>query len=193
MDDYFQKEATQLKFQYSRLLVKAVHESNMVSKVAVTETTVLSSLPVLKAEKMKTIENLFKSVGHKQFIELSFSHSIDVILRMQRIAKHDRKFPLHVRNIYLLHISFVYDSVLIPTFNALTVMLLRLSASSITTTTTSLPPFEFLSILSCCFYAINQTSIHFNQNFAPHFTNSQHFLLSCEEANHAAIQKLTVS
>lgn len=84
VNDYFDKELVHTRSQYATILRRAVEDTPSLGRVA--GGTVLQ-LPVLRAEKMKTIGSLVKSVANKQFINSVFTISTDAVLRMESIGR----------------------------------------------------------------------------------------------------------
>ena len=162
--EYFQKEFTHIKFQYHRVLTKAINDHPSTTKYvkkAVTSATVLSSLPLLKAEKLKSISNIERSVGNLEFIDTVFLQSSDSLSRITNIARDDKRLSSTIKDLYILHMKFLYENIFIPITTTSTILLLR-STSAIPHTST-LPPVELLKILGCLLTTIERNKIYFSQ------------------------------
>lgn len=191
LSDYFQKEQVNLKFQYSNCLSKALHDANLFDKKTDSNTTVLSALPIFKAEKMKSIQNLAKSVGNHDFLNNVHSKVVEAVQRMSLIAKSDKKLSIRIKDTYLMHLKFMIECLLIPMMTAAETMLLKHASTS--ASASALPPPEFLSLLGATLTSIDKAKEHFATTFIPHFIEVPNLLLVCHEAGKAAVRELEVS
>ena len=143
--DYYQKESTHLKLRYGQSLIECTAVLNLPAKKAVTTTTIMSALPTVKAERFKTISNIARTIGNHEYVDIIFSLTNESIMRMGIIGQDDKKLPFKIKDLFLLHIKFLIDCVLLPSTSAMITMLLKLAAASSQSST--LPPIEFLTVL----------------------------------------------
>jgi hypothetical protein len=125
--DYFDKEITHMKLCYLEGLRKAAGDDpQLLTKVAILQ----APLPKLKAERMKSIENIVKTIANKKYLTSIFNITTDSVLRMESIGKTDvKRLHLKIENLYRLQLGFVVDSLMVPWSQACTTMLLK-SASA---------------------------------------------------------------
>ena len=109
--DYFHKECHFFKTRLQTSLLRAVGEdsSSLLTKSAD------STLPRVKPDKVRSIDQLLRSVASPQFISLLFSAATDAVGRMTHIGRDDsKKLPLCVKDVFLMLTAFLTESILLP-------------------------------------------------------------------------------
>ncbi len=182
--DYFDKELTLVKFEFSDSLKKAV--GNDASYI--TAVSVLSSQPRLKAEKFKTINELVSKVANMQYINSVFMITTESIIRMERIGRDDKRLAVKAKELYLLEIEFLVDGLFIPWSTSIVNLLLKCASTSANKST--LPPLEFLQSLSALFLGINKIKSHFDDIYIVPLTLQPQLIVICKEARTAAFKRL---
>lgn len=188
MSDYFEKENLFLRQRYVDDLRHFVDDANSLSKVSTG--TILLALPKLKAEKMKSIANITKTVANNQYINSVFNATSDSVSRMCIIGKEDKRLPEKLKEIFLLQLGFLVDGVFLPWSQACIIMLLKLASSS--SKSSALPPMEFLTLLAVLYTGINKIKTHFEDCFLRRIdvqTNGN-VIVICKEARRQAFKIL---
>lgn len=182
--DYFDKELTLVKFEFSDNLKRAVgNDSSYITAVSV-----LSSQPRLKAEKFKSISELVSKVANVQYINSVFMITTESILRMERIGRDDKRLALKAKELYLLEIEFLVDGLFIPWSTSIVTLLLKCASTS--ANKSAMPPLEFLQALSALFMGINKIKSHFEDIYVVPLTLQPQLIVICKEARTAAFKRL---
>lgn len=180
MNDYFDKEITYVKAQYAATMRKFVDDNQSnTSKDSKVNSGSLLTLPQLKAEKLKSIPNIFKTIGNKTFFNLMFNSTTDSLLRMESIGRDDKKLFLYLKNLYLLLLSFITEGIIYPVCKTCTTFLIKIASSK--PNETNLPPSEFLGILVAVLYAKNKLKDYFEEQFAKQLKTVPNFITICKE------------
>jgi hypothetical protein len=176
MNDYFEKEITFVKSQYTNIMRRFVDETTKDSKVTA---GTLMTLPQLKAEKLKSVASMSKTVANRNFFNLVFSATTDSLARMESIGRDDKKLFTHLKNLYLLLLSFLTDGIIVPVFKTSTTLLLKLAASK--PNETFLPQIEFLSIIAAVLYCKEKLKTYFDEQFYKELKSVPNFIAICKE------------
>lgn len=185
--DYFDKEMANLKFLYNDALKRAVDaDPNLIVKVSV-----LSTLPRLRAEKMKSMEHMVKTVANPRFIGSIFSTSTETITRMESIGRDDKKLPERVKDLFMLQLEYLVDGLFLPLSQACTTMLLKVAATRPQSST--LPPMEFLGVLSTLYSGVSRLKTHFEEVYVKPLSSQPNLILVCKEARRNALRVLESS
>ena len=185
--DYFEKEITQVKFKFSIVLMKAVDNN----KDYLTPISVLTSFPKLRAEKMKTIDIISKTIANPQLINSIFSIVTDSIVRMETIGKDDKKLPTKAKELFMLLLTFLVDGLFFPSMITSRTLLLKLAGAK--PSSSALPPMEFLKILATIYSGVKRLKDFFEESFVRPLSTHPNLLLLCKETRRNALIELEVS
>jgi Exocyst complex component Sec10 len=183
MADYFDKELTFVKQQYVEGLRRAVDDDKTNSKV--TPATLLS-MPKLKAEKLKSIPALVSTVANGRYLGSIFTITTDAAMRMESIGRDDKNLAMHLKDLFILQLSFMVDGIFLPWTQACTIMLLKHSGSK--TVPPTLPPMEFLDALSALQMGVNRLKSHFDDTFAKPIGTMPNVVVFCKESRRSSIK-----
>jgi hypothetical protein len=184
--DYFDKELVHIRTQYSLALRKAVDDiANTTGRVVA---GTLLQPPQLRAEKMKSISNLVKTVANRNFINSILSITTDAALRMESIGRDDRKLYSYIKDLYILQLGFLIDGVMLPCSKTCTTMLLKLCATKSSSTT--MPSLDLLAAVSALIYTKNKLKSHFDTTFTRTLSSSANLVLICKEVHRKAFSML---
>lgn len=185
VSDYFDKELLHTRSQYGSILRRAVDDTPALGRVA---GGTLIHLPTLRAEKMKSISLLVKTVANRNFLNSVFTITTDAILRMESIGRDDRKLPVCAKDLFIIHLSFLTDGLMIPWSRACTTMLLKICATK--AANTSLPPMDLLPAVVALIYGKNQIKTHFDTTFMRALSTSPNLVVVCKEARRKTFKNI---
>jgi hypothetical protein len=134
--EYFDKEISHVKQQYTNTLRKVLDDPQLVSAHTVLH------LPQFRAEKVRHLSTFCKSIGNRQFVKSILSITMDAVVRMESIGRDDKKkLPVYTKDLCLLQLSFLVDNIYLPSLRQSTNLLLKHASNlynqSANTTTTA--------------------------------------------------------
>lgn len=176
LSDYFAKESQHVRNQYADLLRDAVEDPAMLTKPA---TTGPLQLPLLRADRVKTLLSVVQSVGNKVFLNRVFSVTTDTVCRMESIGRDDKKLTHRLKDLFLLQLSFLSEGMLMPWSKACTGVLLKQLANR--SATTMLPPSEILALLTVLTYGVSRIKSHFDEVFLRPLSIVPNIVAVCKE------------
>lgn len=185
VSDYFDKELLHTRSQYGNLLRRAVDDSPSLGRVS---GGTLMQIPQLRAEKMKTISLLVKTVANRTFLNSIFTVTTDAVLRMESIGRDDRKLYNSLKDLFMLQLNFLSDGLMIPWAKACTNFLLKICSTK--AANSSLPPMDLLPAVTSLIYGKNQIKIHFEDTFMRSLTSSPNLVVVCKEARRNTFKML---
>jgi len=185
--DYFEKEITQVKFKFSNVLMKAVDNN----KDLLTSASVLASFPKIRAEKMKTIDVIAKTIANPQLINSIFAIVTDAIVRMETIGKDDKKLPAKAKELFMLLLTFLVDGLFFPSMITSRTLLLKLAGAK--PSSSALPPMDFLKILATIYSGVKRLKDFFEVSFVRPLSAQPNLIVLCKETRRNALTELEVS
>jgi hypothetical protein len=183
--DYFDKEMAFLRAQYVEGLRRVVDDDKGTSKVSAG--TVLQ-MPRLRAEKMKSIGSLVKTVANNYYVNNVVATTTDSVIRMENIGRDDKKLPARIKELYLLQLGFLIDGVFYPYVQACTTMLLRSAVAA--PKNSVLPPLEYIQALATVYSGVTLLKKNFDDVFAPSMTSVPNLVVVCKEARRNSLKPL---
>jgi hypothetical protein len=187
VSDYFEQESQHVRNQYVSIMRKAVDDASL-NKVS---TGTLMTLPRLRAEKLKSIPIICRTVANKQFLNYLLAVTSDAVQRMESIGRDDKRLPTRIKDLFLLELGFLSQGVLLPWSQACTTMLLKMSTAR--NSSAALPPLEFLSTLSAFTYAAERLRWHFDAIFSRPLHAVPNILAVCSENLKKVLKTLEIS
>lgn len=174
-----------MRNQYSELLRDAVEDATMLSKP---DTKGPLQLPLLRADRIKTILSVVQSVGNKVFLNRVFSVTTDTVCRMESIGRDDKKLTHRIKDLFLLQLAFLSEGMLIPWSKACITVLLKQLANR--NATTMLPPSEILALLTVLTYGVSRIKSHFDEVFLRPLSIVPNIVAVCKENRMKAFRDL---
>lgn len=185
MTDYFDKEMAYLRNQYVEGLRRVVDDDKGNSKVSAGS---VMQMPRFRAEKMKNIPSLVKTVANNYYVSNVVSVSTDSVMRMENIGRDDKKLPARIKEIYILQIGFLIEGVFYPYIQTCTTMLMR---SAVATSKTSvLPPLEYIQALAAVYAGVSLLKKNFTDVFMPTLGTLPNVVVVCQEARRNFLKPL---
>ncbi len=183
VQDYFDKEIAHSRNQYVDCLRRAVDDTNSLAKVSAGS---VLQLPFLRAEKLKSIGAIVKSVGNKKFLNAIFAITSDAVQRMESIGRDDKKLPLRGKELFMLQLGFLCEGLFLPWSKACTTMLLKIASSRSQNST--LPPMELLAALSAVYYGIGRLKSNFEEVFLRPLSIMPNIVAICKDSRRNSIR-----
>lgn len=185
--DYFVKEMSHLKIGFTNSFVAALPDQNLIHK-----STTGAGLPKLRSDKVKSILQLNKSGGlcTRAFMSAAVSLAEESVSRMQVVARDDKKTPLRVKDAYMLLLSFLADSVLIPCAVACNILLCKISSSSISSSHNSSQtmPEDYVKALGAIYDGIARLKNSFERVFSKPISTIPNAFVVCKDVRRKAMR-----
>jgi len=185
MSDYFDKEMAHLRNQYVEGLRRVVDDDKGPSKVSAGS---VMQMPRFRAEKMKSIPSLVKTVANNYYVSNVVSVTTDSVMRMENIGRDDKKLPARIKEIYILQLSFLIEGVFYPYIQSCTTMLLRSAVA--TSKNTVLPPLEYIQALAAVYAGVSLLKKNFNEVFLTSLSSVPNLVVVCQEARRNFLKPL---
>jgi hypothetical protein len=183
VSDYFEKEITHSRNQYVDCLRRAVDDSSSLSKVSAGS---ILQLPFLRAEKLKSIASIVKTVANRKFLNDIFNITSDAVQRMESIGRDDKKLPSKAKELFLLQLGFLCEGLFLPWSRACTTMLLKLASSRAQNSV--LPPLDLLDALAALSYGVNRVKTHFDEVFSRPLGTVPNIVSYCKDSRRNSIR-----
>lgn len=188
LSDYFDKEMAHVRNQYVEGLRRVVDDDKGPSKVSAG--TVLK-MPRFKAENMRNIPTLVKTVANNYFVTNVISITTDSVMRMENIGRDDKKLPARIKELYIFQLGFLIDGVFFPYIQACTTMLLR-SAVAVNKHSV-LPPIEYIQALAAVYAGVSLLKKNFDDVFMSSMAAVPNLIVVCKEARRNSLKPLESS
>ena len=185
LGDYFDKEMQHVRNQYVEGLRRVVDDDKGPSKVSAGS---VLQMPRFRADKMKSIPHLVKTVANNYYVSNVVSITTDSVMRMENIGRDDKKLPARIKELYLLQLGFLIDGVFFPYMQACTTMLLR-SAVAVTKNSV-LPPLEYIQALAAVYAGVALLKKNFNDVFLNSMQSLPNLVQLCKEARRSTLKPL---
>jgi len=185
MADYFDKEMAHLRNQYVDGLRRVVDDDKGPSKVS---SGTVMQLPRFRAEKMKSIPALVKTVANNYYVSNVVSVTTDSVMRMENIGRDDKKLPARIKEIYLLQLGFLIEGVFYPYIQSCTTMLLRSAVAA--PKNSVLPPLEYIQALAAVYAGVSLLKKNFGDVFMSSMASLPNLVVVCREARRSALKPL---
>lgn len=184
--DYFEKEMSNVCGKFTDLLREHIDDANLLTKVGGNSRD-RSKLPKIRAEKIRSITQITKTVANKNFINSIFSVTTDAVMRMESICRDDNRLPNKGKDLFLLQFSFLCDSLYTPWLKASISILLKLASGKFHQT---LPPEEFLDVLSILAYGVHKVNTHLEEVFMRPLASAPNTVAVCKETRNSSFRLL---
>lgn len=157
-------------------------------------------LPKLKAEKLRSISSMVKTVAQSDFLSDYFRVTEDSAFRMKIIGVDDRRLGAKLKELFVMEMSFLLEGIFVPLCQACTIFLLKYStsvgsnsasassSSGSNNSSSSLAPLEYLSLLAFISTGLTSLRSHFDSSLAPAL--SPNLIASLKEMRRKSIQSI---
>ena len=185
LGDYFEKEMQHVRNQYVEGLRRVVDDDKGPSKVSAGS---VLQMPRFRADKMKSIPSLVKTVANNYYVSNVVSTTTDSVMRMENIGRDDKKLPARIKELYLLQLGFLIDGVFFPYVQACTTMLLRSAVSA--PKNSVLPPLEYIQALAAVYAGVALLKKNFTDVFLHSMQDLPNLVQMCKDARRNALKPL---
>lgn len=185
LGDYFDKEMQHVRNQYVEGLRRVVDDDKGPSKVVAGS---VMQKPRFRADKMKSIPSLVKTVANNYYVSNVVSTTTDSVMRMENICRDDKKLPARIKELYLLQLGFLIDGVFFPYVQACTTMLLRSAVSA--PKNSVLPPLEYIQALAAVYAGVALLKKNFTDVFLHSMQDLPNLVQVCKDARRNALKPL---
>lgn len=176
--DYFEKESTFIRTQFSELLRNTVDDVSILSKPA--SMGILQSIPLLRGDRIKSVLSIVQTIGNKVFINRVISITSESVTRMENIARDDKKLTSRLKDLYLLQMSFFAEGLFQPWTKCCVAALLKMLGTKVVSST-SAPPTEVLAVISIITYGVSQIKSNFEEVFQRPLSIVPNIVAVCKE------------
>ncbi len=183
------KESTHVRNQYSEILRDALEDVNMLSKPA--SSGVLQQVPLMRADRVKSVLQLVQTVGNKVFLNRIFTVTTDTVCRMESIGRDDKKLTHRLKDLFLLQMAFLSEGLFVPWSKACITVLLKQHASRSSITT--LPPSDILALLGVLTYGVGKIKSHFDEVFLRPLSILPNIVAVCKESRLKVFRELDIA
>lgn len=185
--DYFVREMTHLKTGFTSSFVAALSDQSLIHK-----STTGAGLPKLRSDKVKSIQQLSKPGGlcTRAFMAAAVTLAEESVSRMLVVARDDKKTPLKVKDVYMLLLSFLSDSVLIPCAVACNILLCKISSASLSNgyNTTTTVPGDYVKAIGAIYDGIGRLKNSFEMVFSKPISTVPNAYVVCKDVRRKAMR-----
>ncbi|KAJ1441108.1 exocyst complex component Sec10-domain-containing protein [Ochromonadaceae sp. CCMP2298] len=186
--EYFDKEALHVRTQYAHAMTIAAADATLLTKPSAKG--LLQLLPLLRSEKVRSVELLVEGLANNSFLNKVFSITTDAASRMESIGRDDKKLPLKLKELFLLQMAFLETALFLPWCKACVSLLLKLLS---TRASADLPSEEYLVLLSVLTYGVSKIKSHFEEVFLRPLNALPNIVAVCKESRMKVFKTLDFS
>lgn len=180
--DYFVKELTNLKETYLDNLMQVVDDKELIKKLP------KGAVPRLNPSRFRNIDHITRIIGNDKYVARALMITTDSVQRLKSIGRDDPKLPWLLRDVYLIHLEFIVDGVLLAWSAACNSIVLR--RDTYLTRVSNLPPLELVNSVGVLWRAAMATKDHLDLVFAPVLADAPNVIALCVEKRRLYMHKI---
>lgn len=216
VSEYFEKEAFHVRILFVEHTRIAVQDSNLLTRPPGFDSSIYTStahsisfdrcygktpqeqvqmMPALRADRIKSIQQVINTVANRVFMNRMFSITTDAVTRMESIGRDDRHLTTRIKDLYLFQLGFLSDCILLPMAKACTALLLRwrTNAARANSSVDEQLPNDAIGALSAFTFGVHRLRSHFDEVYARPLSAVPNTIAICKENRQRVFQTLELN